>query len=255
MSIKINTVCPVCFSHHAYQYCLPSVLQIPVPRQQQYTISQLLVVEVDRRYNQVMAMAFIYTSIGPHIWAYVLLFYFLNIFGRDSNGNVTSTDSFSDSVVDRISKNSFAVEHGVIHVNDNDIDDSTTNNECITTFLSSATNETIVDFVEDDSQRYTTATTVTSHDDHERPSTGSHVITMKMTHMNIGFGEIQMIQHDREATQKRLIETLLYMYNNHTSSMTTTTSGAQVECTMQHELCAYWAASGECEVRPGTYKI
>lgn len=197
-----------------------------------------------------MTMAFITT--GWQIQAYVLLFCLLNIFGGTCSGNVTDSSADSDN---NISKNSLAIEHGVIHVHDNDINDSTTNNECIATLHSSSLNETIFEFAEDHVPSSTSSTIASHVDDMSSTNehTGSRTIKMK-THINIGFGEIQMVQHAREATQQRLIETLLYMYSNHTSSITTT-SGIQVECKMQHELCAYWAASGECEVRPGTYRI
>ena len=185
-----------------------------------------------------------------HIRAHILVLCLLSIFVRACNGNVTNSSTFGG---DRICKTVLAVEHGIIHVNGNDVMDSADQNECITAFQLSSVNDTHIDVVEENIPSSTSTTSI-SQEKGDKSSTNPTTIMMK-THMNIGFGELQLIQHDREATQQRLIETLLYMYNNHTSSTTTTSSGTEVECNMQHELCAYWAASGECDARPGTSTI
>ena len=176
----------------------------------------------------------------------------------------TSGSYCNDSSVDGVDDISSSihllnVKHGSIHVNDdNSIDNTATTKECMNNFLSSSVQGNNTDIIGDDVDDATTGTTTESQDaDVSNQNSPTEVPAVK-THMNIGFGEIQMIQYDREATQQRLIEALLYMYNNFTLSTTnttTTTSGSSghvtVECKMQHELCAYWAARGECEIRPG----
>jgi hypothetical protein len=69
--------------------------------------------------------------------------------------------------------------------------------------------------------------------------------------IDAGFGEVQSIYYDPELAQQRLSDMLLYMQNNFTSTNSMTNDTEVVACLMQHELCAYWAARGECEVRPG----
>jgi hypothetical protein len=174
----------------------------------------------------------------------------------------TSGSYCNDSSVDGVDDISSGihlldVKHGSIHVNDDSsIDNTATTTECMNKFLSSSVQGNTTDIIGDDVNDGTTGTTTESQDaDVSNQNSPTEVPAVK-THMNIGFGEIQMIQYDREATQQRLIEALLYMYNNFTLSTTNTTTTSSsghvtVECKMQHELCAYWAARGECEIRPG----
>jgi hypothetical protein len=204
-------------------------------------IKQLLPVE--DLFQVPMAFAFV------QITVYALFLYVLNTHGRVCHGNVT--DDFVDDI------KSLEAEHCSIHTNHDRTVESTTKNECINRFLSSSMNENDTDSLGDDVQSGVT-TTITAEGDVVVSTNNQNSPTdVLKTHMNIGFGEIQMIQHDTEATQQRLIEMLLYMYNNRTSSnLTATTSNDKllvpVECKMHHELCAYWAARGECEARPGT---
>jgi hypothetical protein len=184
-----------------------------------------------------------------------------NTYGRvcDGNGTDTSVDD-----VENIIRNLLEVEQGIVHVNiDGIVKSETSTNECITKFLASSINDADTDALEDDDEgeveQNVSTDAITLHDNDDVNATPNDPTNERMTHMNIGYGEIQMIQHDREATQQRLIETLLYMYHNYTSSSSsdmTTRSGQpiMVECKMNHELCAYWAARGECEARPGTYR-
>ena len=172
----------------------------------------------------------------------ILLLSALNTSGSYCN------DSYIDGVDDISSGiHLLDVKHGSIHVNDdNSIDNTATTKECMNKFLSSSVQGNNTDIIGDDVNDGTTGTTTESQDaDVSNQNSPTEVPAVK-THMNVGFGEIQMIQYDREATQQRLIEALLYMYNNFTLSITNT-----VECKMHHELCAYWAARGECEIRPG----
>lgn len=190
-----------------------------------------------------MACAFV------QITVYALFLHFLNTHGRVCNGNVT--DDFVDDV------KSLEVEHCSIHTNYDKTVESTTTNECINKFLSLSMHENGTDTLGDDVQSVIASTTASEEDVVVSTNNQNSPTDVMKTHMNIGFGEVQMIQHDTEATQQRLIETLLYMYSNRTSSnLTTTTISDQlpvpVECKMHHELCAYWAARGECEIRPGT---
>ena len=190
--------------------------------------------------------------INVHITTFVILVCILNIYGKLCHGNVTDS---SIAGVDNISINLFEIEHGTgsFHFNDDRIIDTTSANyECIHKSNSLPMNGTGNNTM--DNYEHSVATAATTEQVNDVSNTNQNDQTnVNKTHMNIGFGEMQMIQHDREATQQRLIEILLYMYDNYTSSTETTCSGqVPVECTLQHELCAYWAARGECEARLGT---
>ncbi len=191
--------------------------------------------------------------ITVHMTVFVLLLLVLYVSGGVCNGNISeSTDGDS-----RIRNELLEIEQGTLHGNDDDIRDSTstTTNECVNELASlpSSMNQTDSDIVGNDVPSGTSISSQDDDKDSTTPDSNRPTSTVK-THINIGFGAIQLIQHDREATQERLMETLLYMHNNYTvsSSSSTATTIQTVQCVMHHELCAYWAARGECEIRPGT---
>jgi hypothetical protein len=179
---------------------------------------------------------------------------------------VRDDEHVSDTLMDNVERNDvirnvpvFEVGQDCdIHVSEDRIldDNSPTTNDCTTNFVFSSMNDTndIGDDHDDNNEHYgATVPTTSQESDVEAANQYEIENVMMRTHMNIGFGEIQNIEHDREATQQRLIETLLYMYNNHTINTKTNDSVLPVECKMHHEFCAYWAARGECEARPGMY--
>lgn len=190
--------------------------------------------------------------ITMHMAVLALLLFLLNVSGRVCNGNISdSTDG--DSIV----RNEILdIEQGTLRGNDDNTRNSasTTTNECVNEFVSSLSsmNQTNSDI---EGKDVPSGTSISSLDDDKVSTTpDSNRPTSMKTRINIGFGAIQVIEHDREATQERLIETLLYMHNNYTLSSASSTATAiqTVPCRMHHELCAYWAARGECEMRPGT---
>ena len=192
--------------------------------------------------------------ISVHVTLFLLLLLALHISERVCNGNISDATDRDG----RIRSELLGIVQGTLHGNADDIRDSrsTTTNECVTELSSSPSsmNQTDADVVGND---VPSGTSIASLDDDKMSATPNATRTTNTikTHINIGFGALQMIQHDREATQERLIETLLYMHNNHTlfsSSSPTGTAIQTVPCQMHHELCAYWAARGECEIRPGT---
>jgi hypothetical protein len=173
-------------------------------------------------------------------------------------GSVRDAEHVSDTLIANVERSDVIRigQDSNIHVSEDRILDdnngSPTTNECTTNFVSSSMNDT--DDIRDDDEHYGATVPTTSQEcDVETVNEDELENVMMRTHMNIGFGEIQIIEHDREATQQRLIETLLYMYNNHTINTKTNDSVLPVECKMHHEFCAYWAARGECEARPGMY--
>jgi hypothetical protein len=188
--------------------------------------------------------------ISVHMTLFLLLLLMLHISERVCNGNISDATDRDSTIRSEL----LGIEQGTLHGNDDDVRDS----ECVNELSSSPSsmNQTDADVVGND---VPSGTSIASLDDDKVSATpnANRTTNTTKTHINIGFGALQMIQHDREATQERLIETLLYMHNNHTfssSSSPNATAIQTVPCQMHHELCAYWAARGECEIRPGTLR-